>query len=612
MSGAQSSRCASLLKQFSRCATESASCSIAQSGAATPSHAAQLPWARLLDATAHSSSASSFGSVVGLGSMLRCAAASVSGRACATPTFAALRGFATKAASGAGGRAATAEGAGLLARAQGGAASMAAASASSTTAAAAAARSRVPQGMLLAAGILSKRAGVAAAHALRKGYATAAAAEGAAAGATAVRRQLYGGSALSEGLSSGARLALAGWLGLCSVWVYSMVVLGGITRLTRSGLSMTEWKLAGERPPRTDAEWEAEFTKYKASPEYQKVHRGMTLDEFKFIYWMEYAHRMWGRFLGLAFALPAAFFLAKGWVNGALGRRLGLLFFMGGTQGLVGWWMVRSGLEEPEHEWAAPRVSPYRLAAHLVSAFAIYATLVWTTLDLLYPRPATLGAAEGVLQSTAAARRVLLPLAALIAITATSGAFVAGMDAGRAYNTYPLMNGQLVPEEYWDERLGLTPLRNLFENTAAVQFNHRCLATLTLLAVGASWLRYRGGSVLPGRATSSLHAVAAITAAQFALGIYTLLQYVPVALGSAHQANALNLFTAALALLHACRPPAPPAAGSLAAAAAPLVTPAAVAAVGVIGYVVATQNGTLTQSNAYTGPSSVAAAAAAK
>ncbi|GFR49456.1 hypothetical protein Agub_g11516, partial [Astrephomene gubernaculifera] len=419
----------------------------------------------------------------------------------------------------------------------------------------------------------------------------------AAAAAEAAPRALYGGAALSAGLSSGARLALAGWLAVCAAWVYSMVVLGGITRLTRSGLSMTEWKLAGERPPMSEAEWEAEFVKYKASPEYLKVHRGMTLEEFKFIYWMEYAHRMWGRFLGLAFALPAAFFAARGWVGRPLARRLGLLFFMGGTQGLVGWWMVRSGLEEPEHEWAAPRVSPYRLAAHLVSAFAIYATLVWTSLDLLYPRPATSGAPESLLRSTAGARRVLLPLAALIAVTATSGAFVAGMDAGRAYNTWPLMGDEFFPEEYWDERLGLTPLRNMFENTAAVQFNHRTLATLTLLAVGASWLRYRGG-VLPGRATTCLHALAGVTAAQFALGVYTLLQYVPVPLGSAHQANALNLFTAALALLHACRPPLPAGGGAL----APLVTPAAVLAVGGIGWTVASANGTVTQSGRYTGP----------
>lgn len=428
--------------------------------------------------------------------------------------------------------------------------------------------------------------------------AAAAAAVGGAAAAAAAPR--YGSAALSAGLSPGARTALASWLGLTAVWVYSMVVLGGITRLTRSGLSMTEWKLAGERPPMSEADWEAEFAKYKASPEYLKVHRSMSLEEFKFIYWMEYAHRMWGRFLGLAFALPAAAFAARGWVNGALARRLGLLFVMGGTQGLVGWWMVRSGLEEPEHEWAQPRVSPYRLAAHLVSAFAIYATLVWTTLDLMYPRPATAGSPEGVLRATASARGRLLPLAALIAVTATSGAFVAGMDAGRAYNTWPLMGGQLVPDEYWGwEGLGLTPLRNMFENTAAVQFNHRMLATTTLFAVGASWLSYRR-TALPPRAVTCLHVVGALTAAQFAAGVYTLLQYVPVSLGSLHQANALNLFTAVLALLHACRPPAPAAA---AAALAPYVTPAAAVAVGLIGYTVASQNGTLTESERYRGPS---------
>ncbi|KAG2494105.1 hypothetical protein HYH03_007744 [Edaphochlamys debaryana] len=445
---------------------------------------------------------------------------------------------------------------------------------------------------------------------LRRAQSTAAGTleEAAAQATTAAARKAGGGAALSEGLSTGARRAMATWLGVCTAWVYSMVVLGGVTRLTRSGLSMTEWKLAGERPPLTEEDWVAEFAKYRASPEFQKVHRNMTLEEFKFIYWMEYAHRMWGRILGVFFAVPASYFLARGWINGALGKRLGLLFFMGGTQGLVGWWMVRSGLEEPEHEWAAPRVSPYRLAAHLVSAFAIYATLAWTTLDLLYPAPATAGLTEGVLRSTGGARRFFLPLAALIAVTATSGAFVAGLDAGRAYNTWPDMNGKFIPDEYVDPNLGLSPIRNLFENTAAVQFNHRTLATVTLLAVLHGWAKYARGGRLPPRATRALHGVGLVTAAQFALGVYTLLQYVPTALGSAHQANALNLFTAALALLHACRPPQP---SPAAAAMAPLVTPAAVLLVGSVGYLIATQNakyagtslaGALTQSADYSGP----------
>ncbi len=155
----------------------------------------------------------------------------------------------------------------------------------------------------------------------------------------------YNPAALSAGLSSGQRRALATWLGVCSAAVFGLVVLGGITRLTRSGLSMTDWRFLGERPPFTQDEWEAEFAAYQRSPEYLKVNRSMSLEGFKFIYWMEWAHRMWGRGLGLVFALPAAVFVARGAVTAPLGQRLGLLLVMGGTQGLVGWWMVRSGLK---------------------------------------------------------------------------------------------------------------------------------------------------------------------------------------------------------------------------------------------------------------------------
>ncbi|KAF5843190.1 cytochrome oxidase assembly protein-domain-containing protein, partial [Dunaliella salina] len=188
--------------------------------------------------------------------------------------------------------------------------------------------------------------------------------------------------ALAAGVPNHLRRQLAWWMGGTAAWVYTMVVLGGVTRLTRSGLSMTDWKFTGERPPLTDEHWQEEFAKYKLSPEFKKLHPNMTLEDFKFIFWMEYAHRMWGRLLGIAFVLPAMYFAARGAINQALAKRLGLLFTMGGTQGLVGWWMVRSGLDEPTEEWQAPRVSPYRLAAHLVSAFTIFATLAWTAMDL--------------------------------------------------------------------------------------------------------------------------------------------------------------------------------------------------------------------------------------
>lgn len=343
---------------------------------------------------------------------------------------------------------------------------------------------------------------------------------------------------------------MAWWLGGCSAWVFSMVVLGGVTRLTRSGLSMTDWKFTGETPPRTEEEWEQEFFKYKQSPEFKKVNSGMDVEEFKFIYWMEYAHRMWGRGLGLAFALPCTYFIWRRCINGALGRRLALLFAMGGGQGLVGWWMVKSGLKEElllEHE--VPRVSPYRLAAHLTSAFAIYSILAWTTMNLAFPHPLVQSVSHASKQALSRVRGMVMPLSALVGVTAVSGAFVAGLDAGHAYNTFPLMEGRVVPSEYFR----LDPLwKNLFENTASVQFNHRALAMTTLGAVTAFAWSTRG-LPLPPSTRKLVNAVVVMAYAQVALGISTLLTYVPVSLGSAHQAGALTLFTLVLGLLHSAR-----------------------------------------------------------
>lgn len=356
---------------------------------------------------------------------------------------------------------------------------------------------------------------------------------------------------LSSNLTSSHRRALTLWLGGCTGWVFSMVVLGGYTRLTRSGLSMTDWKFTGERPPRSLIEWQNEFDRYKESPEYKKVNLGMSLDDFKYIYYVEWAHRMWGRALGLVFAVPAAYFVSRGMINKHLAKRLGLLFLMGGTQGVVGWWMVRSGLIEPENN-AIPRVSPYRLAAHLTSAFAIYATLVWTTLGIAQPF-SNFAAVQGTtaLEALKRLRRGAIPVAALVAVTAASGAFVAGLDAGHAYNTFPLMNGGWIPKEYF----AISNWRNMFENTAAVQLHHRVLALSTLAAVAGLW--YKGtqrSPNLPPYPRLLLHMLMGVAAAQVALGIATLLLYVPVELGSAHQAGALTLFTVLLGLLHATQP----------------------------------------------------------
>jgi heme a synthase len=347
------------------------------------------------------------------------------------------------------------------------------------------------------------------------------------------------------------------WLVGGCAWVFSMVVIGGMTRLTRSGLSMTDWKFEYEHPPLTLKDWEREFAKYKQSPEYKKTNIGMTLEEYKFIYWMEYGHRMWGRVLGIYFAVPLAYFSYKGYITNKLMGRLGIFFFLGAAQGMIGWWMVKSGLKQSENEkFDVPRVSPYRLAAHLTGAFTIYTGMFWTTLSVMNPvADAQLPkATEALIGATKRLHKVVHPLAGLIGLTAISGAYVAGMDAGRAYNTFPLMDGKIVPDEYfaqWEEK----GWRNFFENTAAVQFDHRVLALTTLTSVSAIYAMFRGNYALSSKSKTYLHLLMGTTVAQVTLGISALLYHVPVELGSAHQAGALTLFSVVLALMHSLRGP---------------------------------------------------------
>ncbi|KAG2666934.1 hypothetical protein I3760_15G088700 [Carya illinoinensis] len=339
------------------------------------------------------------------------------------------------------------------------------------------------------------------------------------------------------------------WLFGSATWVFSMVVLGGVTRLTRSGLSMTDWKFTGSLPPLADEDWYHEFEKYKQSPEYKRVNRGMSIEEFKFIYWMEYAHRMWGRALGIMFALPFSYFLRKGYVTLQLRLRLSALFALGAGQGLIGWWMVKSGLEEPASEYVQPRVSPYRLAAHLTSAFAIYCGLFWTGLSVVMPEPP----AESVswVRGAAKVKRIALPVSLLVAITAVSGAFVAGNDAGHAYNTFPKMGDTWIPPDVFD----LKPvIRNFFENTSTVQLDHRILATATLLSIGTLWWSTRKLDIHPA-VRSLIGSIVGMASLQVTLGISTLLSYVPVSLGTAHQAGALTLLTLVILLNHTVRRP---------------------------------------------------------
>lgn len=346
-----------------------------------------------------------------------------------------------------------------------------------------------------------------------------------------------------------AQKAVGIWLFGSAAWVFSMVILGGITRLTRSGLSMTDWKFTGSLPPLSDEEWLQEFEKYKQSPEYKRVNKGMSLEDFKFIYWMEYAHRMWGRGLGIIFALPFSYFLRKGYITLRLGLKLSALFALGAGQGLIGWWMVKSGLEEPPSEYAQPRVSPYRLTAHLSSAFVIYTGLFWTALSVVMPEPP----AESVawVRGAAKVKKLALPVSFIVGITAVSGAFVAGNDAGHAYNTFPKMGDTWIPDDIFN----MKPLiRNFFENTSMVQLDHRILATTTLLSIGALWWSTRKLDIHPA-IRSLIGSTVGMAALQVTLGISTLLSYVPVSLGTAHQAGALTLLTLMILLNHTTRKP---------------------------------------------------------
>ena len=327
---------------------------------------------------------------------------------------------------------------------------------------------------------------------------------------------------------------IAAWLFVCCFMVYAMVILGGVTRLTGSGLSMVEWDpIFGILPPLDQASWDETFALYQQSPEYQKINVGMDLEGFKQIYWFEYSHRVLGRTIGTVFLLPFLFFLVKGWVQRPLIPKLLTMFVLGGLQGLLGWYMVKSGLVDNPH------VSQYRLTAHLGLAILIYAYMFYVALNLWLGERRSANVPGGLQRTTAL-------LTGLVFITILSGGFVAGLKAGFAYNTFPLMDGHWIPEVIFMQ----TPLwRNFFENIATVQFDHRLLATLVFIGVIALWLAAHRYS-LPTAVKTGLHLMLAAVLLQFGLGISTLLLHVPVSLAATHQAGALLLLTIALYTHH--------------------------------------------------------------
>jgi cytochrome c oxidase assembly protein subunit 15 len=368
---------------------------------------------------------------------------------------------------------------------------------------------------------------------------------------------------------------IATWLLGTSTLVATIVHVGGVTRLTRSGLSMVEWKPLGNLPPLTVAEWKEEFNRYKQFPEWQQ-RKSMTLQEFQYIYYWEWGHRMLGRAAGVCFVVPLAYFSMRKAIPPGYQARFLTLLCMGGTQGAIGWWMVKSGLgEDRRGDKGEIRVSPYRLATHLGMAFTTYSLLLWTGLDVAsWPNTNRSGMVAQTLvtrlREALAENKTMMKAArklrggsiivtGLTGLTVISGAFVAGNDAGNAYNIFPKMatDGRWIP---WEDLIddNLQPMyRNLFENTATVQLQHRILGVVTATAAATlasiGLLHPLARQVVTPQVKHGLIAVGGIALTQMSLGITTLLYYVPIGLAAAHQLGSLALLSSGIYLIHSFR-----------------------------------------------------------
>ncbi len=320
-----------------------------------------------------------------------------------------------------------------------------------------------------------------------------------------------------------APTSLRNWLVVVAGMIFFMIVLGALTRLTESGLSMVEWKpVSGVLPPLSDAAWQAELQKYLSSPQGRLVNRGFTVGDFQQIFWLEFLHRLWGRLIGLVFAVPLAWFWLRGQLPPALKPRLLVMLVLGGLQGVLGWAMVASGLVD------RPSVSHYRLAAHLLLAVALYAYTVWLILEL----------SEGAHHDDPKTARKAGALIGLLLVVMTFGAFMAGLRAGWSHNTFPTMSGYWIPPGLFD----LSPWWiNFFENGTTIQFVHRWLAKLLVLGVLALLIRAR---------RTETWVAAAMALVQMCLGIATILTGVEIALASLHQAGAVLLLTALIVVRH--------------------------------------------------------------
>ena len=326
---------------------------------------------------------------------------------------------------------------------------------------------------------------------------------------------------------SRADRTLRGWLVATALSVVATIAIGGATRLTESGLSITEWKpVTGVLPPLSAGAWQDAYEQYLAIPEARTVHAGITLSQFRALYWWEWAHRLAGRLVGVVVLVPFIWYWRRGYISPRLFPRLLSLPILVGAQGALGWYMVSSGLVE------RTSVSPYRLVAHLSLALLIYGIAVWTA--------ASLGRDAEKVRAPGDVRRTIIALTAAVVVTMMSGGFVAGLDAGKIFNEFPLMGGQVIPAGYG----GVGGIRNWFENPIAAQFNHRVMAMLLAVAIWMTWLWSERRWAANLRRWMRLAAIVALL--QFSLGITTLLLATPVSVAVAHQLGAVALLSVLL------------------------------------------------------------------
>ena len=325
------------------------------------------------------------------------------------------------------------------------------------------------------------------------------------------------------------------WLLTITIMVLTIIVIGGLTRLTDSGLSMTDWRpLTGIIPPISDENWKQVFDMYKLTPEYIIVNKNMTLDEFKYIFWWEWFHRIFARLIGVVFIIPLIYFSIKKQVSNLLYKRLFIVFIFGLFQAVVGWWMVKSGLTEN------PYVSPYRLTFHLLNALVIFSILLWISMDYKY------SIKINFLSKPFTHDFYILISILLIFITIASGGFMAGTNSGQSFNTFPLMNGKLIPDDYFLEDLGIS---NLFENTVAINFNHRWISIFSffyIIYVCIKFIKFDNKNV----SNVIVCAIIFFLTLQVLLGIITLLSNVYLPIASMHQTNSILLLSTLLICYH--------------------------------------------------------------